>query len=317
MRVSLHTAVQLETLLNRHIHTLVKSGLEQFPERYPVLFSLDRADIWKKVLPRLLASDGLTCVRRTEAVVYQWAIAPQISSSLGVPAQAIAQSLVDLLVQPPELPETNDPSKGLEAQIWIDCRVRGYAHQLVQVEVSDRALSTWLQHVISPTPETAPEILESVSSASSKISTLAERSPATLFPLQAAHARCCSLLRLGEREHLITLHPATEHKPPQWIVAPCPLPWLQEDGQLRLCHPSERHLLRIGVELLGDCNVSLSQISALREQFHGFEASCRVLGQVKTDDPSLAQVRLGLILLIRYCLAQWLECHGVQPLQEL
>lgn len=314
MRVFLYTTVRLETLLNRHIHILVKSVLEQFPEQYPILFFLDRADLWKEILSRLLASDGLTCVRRTKAIIYQWAIAPQISSSLGVPAHDIAQSLVDLLAQSlnPNAPEGN-----LEAQIWIGCRVQVYAHQLVQVEVSDRALSTWLQHIISPTPGTVFALLESASSASSKISTLVEQSPAILFPLQAAHARCCSLLRLGEREHLVKLHPTTEEETPQGIVAPCPLPWLQEDQHLRLCHSSERYLLKTGVEILGDRNVSFRQINVLKEQFHAFEASCRILGKVKTDDLSLAQVRLGLILLTRYCLAQWLKFHGVQPLQEL
>ncbi|MGF1492109.1 MAG: hypothetical protein ACFBSC_06595, partial [Microcoleaceae cyanobacterium] len=79
--------------------------------------------------------------------------------------------------------------------------------------------------------------------------------PIDQFWLQYSHARCCSLLRLGHRERLLTLEdPNPLNTPRFWsIIEPEPFPWLNALGQLRLTHPAEYQLiatLGMGLDLI-------------------------------------------------------------------
>lgn len=194
----------------------------------------------------------------------------------------------------------------------------------IHLQLSEGAIAAWLQHLAEggrgaeepPRPQTL--------SIEWKGETC--RGAEALFPVQYAHARCCSLLRLAHREGIIQLkEPDPEASPVFWeAISPNPLPWLQEDSQLRLVHRAERHLifhLLTALDALyypNHQNHSEKLARTLSESFQTFYAQCRIWGEVKTEAPQLAQARLGLILATQSLL--WLLLHerlGVTALLEL
>jgi len=255
----------------------------------------------------------LSRVRRAPDLRYQWAIAPHLSQELDQPAEAIAQNLASQLRQPlvASSPLPTAFPGGDPACIWSHCPVEVFDGGLIQIVVGDQALALWLQGMMS-----GPDMSLSHPGSDPQASVIqtVQRPNADLFGLQVAHARCCSLLRLGEREGLIGLEPVTGL--PQRIRSPQPLPWLQEGDRLRFTHPTERALLHSGLDVLED-SPSAQQASLLVRHFQAFEAACRIFGPVKAESSQLAQVRLGLLLLTRHCLGEYLLKSGVPPLTEL
>ncbi|BAU66933.1 hypothetical protein STA3757_43390 [Stanieria sp. NIES-3757] len=140
-----------------------------------------------------------------------------------------------------------------------------------------------------------------------------------LFSLQYVHARCCSLLRLGEREGLIKLK-ASNFAVGSWnLLTPCSFSWLNSQGDFLLNDESDRALI---LEL-----VNLVDVFASAESFNGlklaenlsqaiidFEVNCRIFGEIS---PQLAQARLGLVALGQYFLALLIQQLGAIPLSEL
>ena len=137
------------------------------------------------------------------------------------------------------------------------------------------------------------------------------QTPVNLFQVQYIHARCCSLLRLGAREKLITL--SNNQQDLGWqIEQPRSIPWLDRDNRLWLQGFAEHNLLH-QLLTVTDCwdnredtnwtkiALSLSQATAI------FQAECRFLGEIKVETPQLAIARLGLIALARYWLHQILR----------
>ena len=129
-----------------------------------------------------------------------------------------------------------------------------------------------------------------------------------LFSVQYIHARCCSLLRLGERARLITLT-VTDSLNPIWqLTQPRSISWLDEKHNLWLTELSEYNLLRQLIVVTDSwitndnqkwskLAVDLSQAGAI------FQADCRFLGEIKEQFPQKAIARLGLLALTRY----WLD----------
>lgn len=142
--------------------------------------------------------------------------------------------------------------------------------------------------------------------------------PNSLFAVQYAHARCCSLVLLAHREGLIKLRePVPNSSPVFWSVsAPNPIPWLTSDGGLRLNHPDERRLIGELVQVVD--NIECPDISGsvkwekvalnLSQAFEKFWSNCRIWGEVKITSPELAQARLGLLMatqsVLRYVLKE-------------
>ncbi len=142
--------------------------------------------------------------------------------------------------------------------------------------------------------------------------------PASLFPVQYASARCCSLLRLAHRDGLLAL------AQPHWhVIAPAPFPWLDTEAHaitLRLAHPAERRLISQLVAALdasetpADC---LKLATAVSQAFENFYSACRIWGEVKTESPKLAQARLGLLMATLSVLRLLLYRLGVPAPDEL
>ncbi|MHC5610042.1 MAG: DALR anticodon-binding domain-containing protein [Nostoc sp.] len=143
--------------------------------------------------------------------------------------------------------------------------------------------------------------------------------PNSLFAVQYAHARCCSLVLLAHREGLIQLRkPVPNASPAFWsVIAPNPISWLNCDGTLRLNHPDERQLIAELVQVVD--NIKCPDISGsvkwekialnLSQAFEKFWSNCRIWGEVKITSPEVAQARLGLLMATQSVLRYVLEEH--------
>ncbi|MBN3950548.1 MAG: hypothetical protein HWQ38_30405, partial [Nostoc sp. NMS7] len=141
--------------------------------------------------------------------------------------------------------------------------------------------------------------------------------PNSLFAVQYAHARCCSLVLLAHREGLIKLRePVLNTSPAFWsVIAPNPISWLNCDGTLRLNHPDERRLIGELVQVVD--NIKCPDISDsvkwekitlnLSQAFEKFWSNCRIWGEVKITSPEVAQARLGLLMATQSVLRYVLE----------
>ncbi|HEY9612937.1 DALR anticodon-binding domain-containing protein [Allocoleopsis sp.] len=262
---------------------------------------------------------------------------------------------LDLLSTLPCLAVTTSSSDlATPNQAGLDFSVEVVSPGWIQFRLTDRGLATWLQQLIQISPLLSDwEDYSSIGlqrkgepgDRDSKIKKrysqeleithpgrLSERSKTaqTLFQVQYAHARCCSLLRLAHREGLIELSDL-ECKAPSWQwVKPNPIPWMFDDlemegepRRLRLGHPAERGLIAQLLEGT-DRISSLTPASAIKlahalsKAFETFYSACRIWGEVKTETPQLAQARLGLVAVTQKLLRSLLEDQlGVTAPPEL
>ncbi|MBR8838269.1 MAG: glutamate acetyltransferase [Stigonema ocellatum SAG 48.90 = DSM 106950] len=161
----------------------------------------------------------------------------------------------------------------------------------------------------------------------SPLSPLSSPTPHSLFPTphspsfsaQYAHARCCSLLRLGHQQGLIQLrHLDTVHG---GVPSSKPIPWLDCDAKLRLSHPASGRLIAELVKVVDQLEYSYNWEKAaldLSQAFETFWRNCRIFGEMKTTSPELAQARLGLIMATQSVLRFLLEEKlGISALLEL
>ncbi|CBN56826.1 putative Arginyl tRNA synthetase, anticodon binding [Kamptonema sp. PCC 6506] len=177
---------------------------------------------------------------------------------------------------------------------------------MILFELTDVSVAAWLQY-LTDTPQTLEKRESQIKSASVE----SDR----IFPVQYSHARCCSLLRLADRDRIIELVERDRQTSlaPWQIINPNPIPWLNSNNRLRLIHPAELNLISQlfttldtlaslfngGFEKPLITNKStdwLKLANTLSDTFQTFYSQCRIWGEVKTETPKLAQARLGLIL---------------------
>ena len=206
----------------------------------------------------------------------------------------------------------------------------------IHFELTHSTLATWLQSLVvgslegdertidAPCPMPNTSLREAAPTTSLlrhrsvQVSTSAQcPMPNSLFAVQYAHARCCSLVLLAHREGLIELRePVPNASPAFWsVIAPNPIPWLNCDGTLRLNHPDERRLIAELVQLVD--NIECPDISGsvkwekialnLSQAFEKFWSNCRIWGEVKITSPEVAQARLGLLMATQSVLRYVLE----------
>lgn len=213
-------------------------------------------------IPRL----PITRSRDPRQVGYRSAIALQLAPQLARSPLQLAREIVA------QLPETSDFTVMVSPPAWIDC------------QLTDLGWAQWLQHWTHCPIEAPAEVSISLP-------------PLDGFPLQYAHARCCALLRLSDSEGLIVLHSSQTDVE---IIAPDPLPWLDDIPSLRLQHPAEQALmcqLVAVVDALEDpASPNLGKLAmTLNAAFEGFHSQCRIFGDVKTANQPLAIARSGLV----------------------
>jgi arginyl-tRNA synthetase len=148
----------------------------------------------------------------------------------------------------------------------------------------------------------------------------------SLFAIQYAHARCCSLIQLAHREGLIKLSQANTGLDVWSVVSLQPIPWLNCEQKLRLNHPDEMCLIGELVQVVDDweimdfgSSVNWKKIAMnLSQAFENFWCKCRIWGEVKITSPELAQARVGLLMATQFVLRALLEEKlGVVALREL
>jgi hypothetical protein len=270
------------------------------------------------------AAIPLKQLRDDPRVVYRSAIALKLSSLYQLPALDLAEQLVNYL---PESPTWGDFKRILE----FDVGVTNLGS--IDFHLTDRGLANWLQHLtenplIQPPPHlqrpypVSPLLAgEGLGVRSREVASkdqeafrkaIADRKSNTklshnLFPVQYAHARCCSLLCLGHSQNLIKIK-ASGYS----ILEPNPIPWLNPEGKLYLVQPAERkliaQLLWLVDELHGAGKPHWMQLAiALSQTMLDFHSSCRIWGEVKTQTPQLVQARLGLVGIARSGLRTILE----------
>ncbi|MDZ7951579.1 MAG: DALR anticodon-binding domain-containing protein [Nostoc sp. DedQUE09] len=188
----------------------------------------------------------------------------------------------------------------------------------INFELTHSTLAAWLQSLVvgssgkagehTSLPEAAPPTTLSNRGSSEAEETIGAQSPVpnSLFAVEYAHARCCSLVLLAHREGLIKLkEPVPNTSPGFWdVISPNPLPWLNCDGILQLNHPDERRLIGELIQVVD--NIECPDVSGsvkwekvalnLSQAFEKFWSNCRIWGEVKITSPELAQARLGLLM---------------------
>ncbi len=232
----------------------------------------------------------LRAVKGGKQVVYVSAIALKLANAWNKPVTDIATVIgANLLCGN----ESKDRATNAALQNFT---VKVVAPGWIYLQLNDLGTAAWLQRLAQAPPGVGTLGVEEQM----------ERYPCPLFDAQYAHARCCSLLRLADREGMIELAQSDGEIRPLFIaIAPHPIPWLDSDQKLRLVHPAESNLIFHLLTLLDDL-YSLSpsrhrvdwkkSASNLSQVFLTFYSQCRIWGEVKTENPQLAQARLGLIL---------------------
>ncbi|WP_066378082.1 MULTISPECIES: glutamate acetyltransferase [unclassified Anabaena] len=259
------------------------------PKQLVYGYLLTALDVYSHHRETLQIKDGkipLHQGRDIHRVLYISGVALRLSKSHNQDALEIAQAIVSHLCD--ICGETL--SVGIVPPGWI------------HLELRDSFLATWLQsfavgksYLYSSPPGTQLSV---------KL-----HSPARLFAIQYAHARCCSLLWLAHREGLIQLKtPSSDYSDNQPLLSLLTtesIPWLNHEAKLRLNHPAESSLI---VELVktvdelefpdnGD-KINWEKVGLdLSQAFEDFWCRCRIWGEVKTSLPELTQARLGLLII--------------------
>ena len=234
-------------------------------------------------------------------IVYRSAIAFPLANYWHLSPLNIAQKLREFLLTT-DVISTTQPILDFKVQVsapgWIDF----YMH--------NHALAVWLEEVVDWVIQEQRGDREQRG-----------RGDKDFFAVQYAHARCCSLLRLGHQEKLIKI----KHKYLAWeIVEPLNLSWVDARDIFLLNHPAEKYLLMqllIVVEELitNSQKVNWAKLAHnLSKAFLDFWADCPIYGEVQQEKPSLAKARLGLIALVQYFLAKILRDKLlISPMTEL
>lgn len=273
----------------------------------------NRAELVPQMIPlRRLSSDT--------GVLYQSAIALRLASLWQLNALDIAHNLANALPT---------PSLDIANPIYLDFSVEVEFPGWINVRLNEQGLANWLQQLIEVSWLTQSKKREEDNSSSNRQNEFSgkahksSKNSINLFPVQYTHARCCSLLRLGHQQGLIQLQDINFTTVNRQLLEPNPIPWLQDDSdantgemQLRLVHPTERELLAQLLDVQDELSTLeplrlLKRGSSLSQAFEMFYRECRIWGEVKRDNPKLAQARLGLVGVAQVVLRSLLQ-DGLQ-----
>ncbi len=218
------------------------------------------------------------------SIAYRTPIALSLASEYQISPAALAQKIIV------GLPETEFPG---DEQKYLDFTVQIKSSGWIEFYLSNSTLAQWLQYlVLKGIEEPALQVILPVGT--------------NLFPFQYTHARCCSLLRLGEREGLIKLQ-GSEGDLPKWLE-PQPIPLFCHS--LRLQHRAAHHLLDCLVNVIDAISSPkpahlLKRTMNLSQGLLDFARQCRICGEITRNNRALAQSRLSLIAACQICL-HWL-----------
>ncbi len=252
-------------------------------------------------------------IRDCGGVIYKSAIALKLSPVLQQPAMYIATELAKYCR---EIVSIQGKKNVVNFQVEV------ISSGIIYLKLTDLSIANWLSYLTSvPLKGDKQKFQVDVDHKS--------RENTNLFPIEYSHARCCSLLRMGERDGLITLGLTTpENYSQSWFIhTPNPIPWQKSNGQLQFLHDAEYELIaQIASTLdyiycLSTTRKPINWVkvaNSLSRTFQTFYCQCRIWGEVKVKTPKLAKARLGLVLatqsLLRFLLEERL---GRKALLEL
>jgi arginyl-tRNA synthetase len=231
--------------------------------------------------------------REKSKVLYLSGIALKLAKAYQLEASAIANQIVSHFLRNCD----NDFRVEVVDSAWI------------HIQVVDSVVAGCFQSVIEGMGEKTSFLPSSISPASN-----------SLFSVQYIHARCCSLLKLGQREGLIQINQQLQ------------IPWLVDnqmgdaEPKFRLTDLASRRLIGELVTVLDDFayldNIDMRHWQktgiSISKAFDDFWRSCHIWGEVKMGLTELVLARLGLVLVTQVVLQFLLEDKlGISALQEL
>ncbi|NJL82248.1 MAG: hypothetical protein HC890_03510 [Chloroflexaceae bacterium] len=247
------------------------------------LLLVDETISCSKITPT--AVDNIPLFRnKSYPIFYRSAIALTLAPhNSAILAQKIAQLL-------------SSPNQTTNTEPEIRFQAIALTNGWLEFHLGDRGLAMWLDNV--------PRLFSWERSKRG-------REKSNLWALQYVHARCCSLLRLGQRERLLEIGELSQIGW-QWL-APYPIPWLRSDLEgLRLIAPVERLLIQQLLDIVeAPTSVSTAKLAEnLSRAILSFEQNCRIFAVIE-QKPQLSQARLGLLALAQFVLRQLLQ-QGLQ-----
>ncbi|MDJ0657946.1 MAG: arginyl-tRNA synthetase [Crocosphaera sp.] len=235
------------------------------------------------------SSISLYRLPQIDSITYRCAIAFQLSSYSSLSPLTLATAIFNTLQQP-----------NTQEDLCLSFTLKLLDSGWLDVTLCDRSLPIWLQswqRFSYPRKKFTPK----------------SRNHDNLWCLEYTHARCCSLLRLGEQEGLIKLK-NEQFKPYKWSLLT-----LQEiTGSNLELNQFERSLISqiiITVDrLVNESNVNTIKLAfTLSDCFLTFERHCRIFGDISGQNRQLSQARLVLVAITQHLLqGLWLS-HREQP----
>ncbi len=264
------------------VRELMLNFLEDYIDRLLSKKSIKNADFLKAKIS--IARIKIHCFRDSSNIIYRCAIAYELAAILSLSPLEVARQIIEFATAI----ESNFPEKNrqiLRIEIsppgWIDfCLDELFlANWLQKFEQVQGTASTPFPYSLLPTPYSLFPIP---------------------FPIQYAHARCCSLLRLGERVKLIKLKDREFRRTIWQIQQPSSVPWLDEQNKFQLVHVAETCLIETllaAIDTIGDRqrNDTFKSALLLSEACLDVWDRCRIFGDAIANMPQLATARLGLI----------------------
>ena len=270
-------------------------SLDTFVTRQLILLSLERQQ-------KLLKSNNWHLFDKREiSFCYSCPIGLVLAPRLQISPQKVVEDLGSLFVR-----HSSSIKSSLPLYLYTD--PTGWLNFCV----TERAIACWLKRSLWLLKTQALDnnsVLRLGSDRTSK---------SNLFSVQYIHARCCSLLRLGAREQLISLVNNDFNYIGWQLTQPLSISWLDRSHHLWFDRQSEYDLLRqllivtdsqtaTDSSIWSKLALDLSQATAI------FLADCRFLGEIKEQYPQRAIARLGLIALAQY----WLQKILIEKLNSL
>lgn len=281
---------------------------------------------------KILTSQSKKLSSSPDYLVYRCAIAFPLANFSNIKPLDMAQELVKFF------PQTNLESL---TESYIKILVKVVSPGWIDFEINHSSLGIWLKQL---TPRLVSKHINRISTHSRDENLHLIRENSNLFGINYYHARCCSLLKLAEREELIQLDNQNFQSLAWQISNPHPIIWFDSAQVFLLTHPEELNLLysillildrlddreMLSLQWNGVKNsVSLNHTEAkiwidlglnLSKVLEQFMISCRFCGQIKHQNTPLAIGRVGLIALVQWCLSnllrEKLQINPI-PLKEL
>lgn len=246
----------------------------------------------------LNAKDILKRVKKSTSVaVYRSSIALKLAAQTQRDVTEVALKIADFY----RVSGINSPkgNTGVIQEILSDLTVRLLRGGFLEFEFGERAIAAWLQELVRlPHLDLLEGRARHNLTENLNCKTVQNGQP-NIFFCQYTYARCHSLLRMADESPELSS-----------VVQSKVVPWLTEAGQLRVMTPCDRALLSQLVTTLdevGSAQDCLKLSTSLSQAFQEFYRGSQIFGEIRVDNPQLAQCRLGLVMITHSLLRSLLQ----------